>query len=63
MSMLEALAVSYDNVSRLLIAYVLAWLSYLPSIHHFRKMRRKNGRLSVPPEARLWWLLFCGHLD
>lgn len=24
-------------------------------------MRRKNGRLSVPPEARLWWLLFRGH--
>jgi hypothetical protein len=42
----------------LLIGYILAYLSYLPSIHRFRGIRRKHpGRLK--PEARLWWLLFC----
>ena len=42
---------------RLLVGYLLAYLSYLPSIHHFRNIRRKHpGRLT--PEARLWWLLF-----
>jgi len=41
----------------LLLGYILSYLSYLPSIHHFRKIRRtKPGTLA--PEARLWWLLF-----
>jgi hypothetical protein len=42
----------------LLIGYFLAYLSFLPSIHMFRQKRRKHGTKSVPPEARLWWLLF-----
>ncbi|KAJ5556105.1 hypothetical protein N7494_000020 [Penicillium frequentans] len=42
----------------LLIGYFLAYLSFLPSIHMFRQKRRKNGSESVPPEARLWWLLY-----
>lgn len=44
--------------ARLLIGYFLAYLSFLPSIHMFRQKRRKNGSESVPPEARLWWLLY-----
>ncbi|KAJ6142469.1 hypothetical protein N7471_001922 [Penicillium samsonianum] len=42
----------------LIIGYFLAYLSFLPSIHMFRQRRRKNGSESVPPEARLWWLLY-----
>ncbi|KAJ5125748.1 hypothetical protein N7448_005062 [Penicillium atrosanguineum] len=42
----------------LLIGYFLAYLSFLPSIHMFRQRRRKYGSESVPPEARLWWLLY-----
>jgi len=46
----------------LLIGYILSYLSYLPSIHRFRGIRRKHpGRLS--PEARLWWLLFLAPLE
>lgn len=42
----------------LLVGYFLAYLSFLPSIHMFRKRRRKFGSESVTPEKRLWWLLF-----
>ncbi|KAJ5794741.1 hypothetical protein N7457_001340 [Penicillium paradoxum] len=42
----------------LLIGYFIAYFSFLPSIHMFRQRRRKNGSESVPPEARLWWLLY-----
>ncbi|KAJ5770714.1 uncharacterized protein N7511_002765 [Penicillium nucicola] len=42
----------------LIIGYGIAYLSFLPSIHMFRQRRRKNGSESVPPEARLWWLLY-----
>lgn len=46
----------------ILIGYILSYLSYLPSIHHFRKRRRaKPG--SVSPEARLWWLLWLAPLE
>lgn len=46
----------------ILISYPLAYLSYLPSIHHFRGIRRKDpGRLQ--PEVRLWWLLFLAPLE
>jgi hypothetical protein len=45
-------------LARLIIGYFLAYLSFLPSIHMFRQRRRKNGSDSVPPEARLWWLLY-----
>jgi len=46
----------------LLVGYILAYLSYLPSIHRFRGIRRKDpGRLK--PEARLWWLLFLAPLE
>jgi len=46
----------------LLIGYILSYLSYLPSIHRFRGIRRKDpGRLK--PEARLWWLLFLAPLE
>jgi hypothetical protein len=42
----------------LLIGYIISYLSYLPSIHHFRGIRCKRpGTLEA--EARLWWLLFC----
>ena len=43
---------------RLLVGYFLAYLSFLPSIHMFRQRRRKHGSESVPPESRLWWLLY-----
>ena len=34
----------------------------MPSIHHFRGIRRKDpGRLQ--PEVRLWWLLFLAPLE
>ncbi|KAJ5963144.1 hypothetical protein N7481_013449 [Penicillium waksmanii] len=42
----------------LLIGYIIAYLSFLPSIHMFRQRRRKYGSESVSPEARLWWLLY-----
>ncbi|KAF2203430.1 MFS general substrate transporter [Delitschia confertaspora ATCC 74209] len=46
----------------LLLGYVIAYLSYLPSIHHFRKIRRTQpGKLQ--PEARLWWLLYLAPLE
>jgi len=46
----------------LLIGYILSYLSYLPSIHRFRGIRRKDpGRLK--PEARLWWLLYLAPLE
>ncbi|KAF2012584.1 MFS general substrate transporter [Aaosphaeria arxii CBS 175.79] len=46
----------------LLIGYILSYLSYLPSIRHFRAKRRKDPN-SVKPEARLWWLLFLAPLE
>ncbi|KAF1974639.1 MFS general substrate transporter, partial [Bimuria novae-zelandiae CBS 107.79] len=45
----------------LLIAYILSYLSYLPSIRHFRGKRRKGEDLA--PEVRLWWLLFLAPLE
>ncbi|PVI07669.1 polyamine transporter 4 [Periconia macrospinosa] len=45
----------------LLIGYVLSYLSYLPSIHHFRGKRRKG--IPLDPEVRLWWLLFLAPLE
>jgi len=46
----------------LLVGYILSYLSYLPSIHHFRKIRKHSpGKLQ--PEARLWWLLFLAPLE
>ncbi|KAF2458667.1 major facilitator superfamily domain-containing protein [Lineolata rhizophorae] len=46
----------------LLVGYFLAYFSYLPSIHYFRGIRRKDpDRLT--PEARLWWLLFLAPLE
>ncbi|ROV90003.1 hypothetical protein VPNG_10002 [Cytospora leucostoma] len=42
----------------LLVGYILAYLSFLPSIHMFRQRRRKHGPDSVSPEARLWWLRY-----
>ncbi|KAI1338597.1 MFS general substrate transporter [Xylariaceae sp. FL0016] len=42
----------------LLVGYVLAYLSFLLSIHMFRQRRRKHGSDSVSPEARLWWLRY-----
>ncbi|KAF2638915.1 polyamine transporter 4 [Massarina eburnea CBS 473.64] len=45
----------------ILIGYVISYLSYLPSIHHFRGKRRKGVKLS--PEVRLWWLLFLAPLE
>ncbi|KAF2263857.1 MFS general substrate transporter [Lojkania enalia] len=47
----------------LLIGYFLAYLSYLPSIHHFRGRRRREGGHAVAPEVRLWWLLFLAPLE
>lgn len=49
------------NWHRILIGYFLSYLSYLPSIHHFRGKRR-NGVL-LKPEVRLWWLLFLAPLE
>ncbi|KAI0016089.1 polyamine transporter 4 [Xylariomycetidae sp. FL0641] len=43
---------------RLLVGYIIAYLSFLPSIHWFRQRRRKHGSDSVSPEARLWWLRY-----
>jgi len=40
------------------VGYVLAYFSFLPSIHYFRQKRRQFGSKSVPPEARLWWLRY-----
>ncbi|KAK3202417.1 hypothetical protein GRF29_161g1148181 [Pseudopithomyces chartarum] len=45
----------------LLIGYILSYLSYLPSIHHFRGQRRKG--IPLKPEVRLWWLLFLAPLE
>ena len=42
---------------RLLIGYFLSYLSYLPSIHRFRGIRRRDPD-KLRAEARLWWLLF-----
>ncbi|TPX17824.1 uncharacterized protein E0L32_002925 [Thyridium curvatum] len=42
----------------LLVGYIIAYFSFLPSIHMFRQKRRKYGSDSVPPEARLWWLRY-----
>ena len=47
---------------RLLVGYIIAYLSFLPSIHKFRKRRREHGSDSVSPEARLWWLRYGKHL-
>jgi hypothetical protein len=44
-----------------LIGYILSYLSYLPSIHHFRGKRRKG--IPLAPEVRLWWLLFLVPLE
>jgi len=46
----------------LLIGYIIAYLSYLPSIHKFRGQRRKDPN-SVAPEKRLWWLLYLAPLE
>jgi hypothetical protein len=46
----------------ILISYFLAYLSYLPSIHHFRGIRRKDPE-RLQPEVRLWWLLFLAPLE
>jgi hypothetical protein len=47
---------------RILIGYVLSYLSYLPWIHRFRQRRRRDPD-SVSPEARLWWLLYLAPLE
>ncbi|KAF2397286.1 MFS general substrate transporter, partial [Trichodelitschia bisporula] len=46
----------------LLIGYFLSYLSYLPSIHRFRGIRRKDPG-ALQPEARLWWLLYLAPLE
>ena len=46
----------------LLIGYFLSYLSYLPSIHRFRGIRRKDPN-ALEPEARLWWLLYLAPLE
>jgi len=46
----------------LLIGYIIAYLSYLPSIHRFRGIRRKDPD-RLKPEARLWWLLYLAPLE
>ncbi|KAF2843121.1 MFS general substrate transporter [Patellaria atrata CBS 101060] len=46
----------------LLIGYILAYLSYLPSIHRFRGIRRKDPD-RLEPEVRLWWLLYLAPLE
>ncbi|KAF2490153.1 MFS general substrate transporter [Lophium mytilinum] len=46
----------------LLVGYILAYLSYLPSIHHFRKIRRRDPD-RLKPEVRLWWLLFLAPFE
>jgi MFS family permease len=46
----------------LLIGYFLSYLSYLPWIHKFRGIRRKDPE-RLKPEIRLWWLLFLAPLE
>lgn len=46
----------------ILIGYLLAYASYMPSIIKFRRKRRQDPG-SVAPEARLWWLLFLAPLE
>jgi hypothetical protein len=42
----------------LLVGYFISYLSFLPSIRYFERKRAREGPESVPPEKRLWWLLF-----
>lgn len=44
------------------LGYLLAFLSFFPTIHSQRKMRRKDPD-SLQPEARLWWLLYVAPLE
>ncbi|KAF2427134.1 MFS general substrate transporter [Tothia fuscella] len=46
----------------LLVGYILSYLSYLPSIHRFRGIRRKDPD-ALKPEVRLWWLLYLAPLE
>lgn len=39
------------------VGYLIAYLSFFPTIHRHRVIRRKDPD-ALQPEARLWWLLW-----
>ncbi|KAI9835766.1 MAG: hypothetical protein M1819_001945 [Sarea resinae] len=47
----------------LLVGYFIAYFSFLPSIHYFRGIRRRDGEDALEPECRLWWLLYMAPLE
>ncbi|KAI4236343.1 MAG: hypothetical protein L6R40_006182 [Gallowayella cf. fulva] len=46
----------------LLVGYLIAYISFFPTIHRQRQNRKKNPG-TVPPEARLYWLLWTAPLE
>ncbi|KAI9734998.1 MAG: hypothetical protein M1834_002080 [Cirrosporium novae-zelandiae] len=46
----------------LLVGYFIAWISFLPFIHRDRKIRRIDPD-ALPPERRLYWLLWMAPLE
>ena len=47
----------------IIVGYLIAYVSYFPWIAKDRKAMREGGPDAVPPERRLWWLLFLAPLE